>query len=430
MSRSRRSRASRLRRACRHPSHACWWALARTSGSNGRRHSLQRGFFLIPRRCPICHVLPNYRRIHRRRSTWSRPGCRDDHPEVDPVTAAMWIRSSPPLKALPGRAAKCSVTRSQRGVGPPEGWRGKRRVSFTASGARRSGDEYQDLQSAELLVQWLEQPDRYRWVRLETMDGALDDIQAERGDGTRRMLQVKFSTNPADSWDWDNLTRQEVGARGPKPSLLQRWKASLDDARRAGVSVSEAALVTNRDASPKIRAHLNDGGLVRFASLSSSLQNDLSAQLGGPAETSAFFASFHFYFADPALETLHDGLLQRFYRLGGTAAGWTNLVQAIRRWINHRDDPSPGGTIRLEHVRRAALWHRPQQIPQGFAVPDDYVAGWSSASVKPTCQSCGTIISCPSQMRPPSGLPSGPPPRRSSNNSEPPIRHCSRTLTA
>lgn len=61
-------------------------------------------------------------------------------------------------------------------------------MSFTASGARRGGDEYQDLQSAELLVQWLEQPERYRWVRLETMDGALDDIQAELGDGapTRR----------------------------------------------------------------------------------------------------------------------------------------------------------------------------------------------------------------------------------------------------
>ena len=40
--------------------------------------------------------------------------------------------------------------------------------SYTASGARRMGDEYQDLQSAEVLIEWLEQLDAYRWVRLET----------------------------------------------------------------------------------------------------------------------------------------------------------------------------------------------------------------------------------------------------------------------
>ncbi|WAS99610.1 hypothetical protein [Nannocystis punicea] len=107
-------------------------------------------------------------------------------------------------------------------------------MTFTASGARRTGDEYQDLQSAEVLVQWLEQPERYRWVRLETMDGSLDDIQAELRDGTHRMLQVKFGTNPAVPWDWEALTTREKGTKGPKPSLLQKWKTSLDDARRDG----------------------------------------------------------------------------------------------------------------------------------------------------------------------------------------------------
>ena len=47
---------------------------------------------------------------------------------------------------------------------------------FTASGARRAGDEYQDIQSAEILIEWLEDPARYRWVRLEAMDGSLDGI--------------------------------------------------------------------------------------------------------------------------------------------------------------------------------------------------------------------------------------------------------------
>src|ERR1051325_3234846 len=122
-------------------------------------------------------------------------------------------------------------------------------MTYTASGARRTGDEYQDLQSAEVLIEWLEQPDVYHWVRLETMEGSLDDIQAERADSTRRLLQVKFGTDATVEWEWDDLTEQEKGKKGPKPSLLQKWKTSLDDVVGAGVGVSEAALLTNRAAS-------------------------------------------------------------------------------------------------------------------------------------------------------------------------------------
>lgn len=165
-------------------------------------------------------------------------------------------------------------------------------TSFTASGARRTGDEYQDLQSAEFLIEWLEHPDLYRWVRLETMDGSLDDIQVELADGTRKLLQVKFGTNPTLEWQWDELLKQENGKKGPKPSLLQKWKASLDDVVNAGVPVSEAALVTNRGASAAIRSHLSDPGLVDFAALSASLQSSIANQLGGHAAAGKFSRRF------------------------------------------------------------------------------------------------------------------------------------------
>lgn len=98
MSFHRRSRASRARRASRHsPLHVFWWARDRTSGSNCSSHSLQRGLLLIPRRCPIPHPLPNY--WLRRGSTSSRSPGRDLDPKVDPVAAARWIRSTPPLKS-------------------------------------------------------------------------------------------------------------------------------------------------------------------------------------------------------------------------------------------------------------------------------------------------------------------------------------------
>jgi hypothetical protein len=267
-------------------------------------------------------------------------------------------------------------------------------MTYTASGARRTGDEYQDLQSAEVLIQWLEQPDVYRWVRLETMEGSLDDIQAEHADGARRLLQVKFGTDATVEWDWDDLIKQESGRRGPKSSLLQKWKNSLDDVRASGATVSEAALLTNRAASPAIRAHLSDSGLVNFDSLSATLKATLSAQLGGESAAGLFFESFHFFFKERSFEALHDSLQHRFQRLGGSREGWSSLMAAIRRWINHRDQPPPDGTITLADLRAAALWHLPPPIPQDFLVPDDYVAPevWSDATVRPRLRAGGNPL--------------------------------------
>ena len=267
-------------------------------------------------------------------------------------------------------------------------------TSYTASGARRTGDEYQDLQSAEVLVEWLEQPDTYRWVRLDTMDGSLDDIQAERADGTRRLLQVKFGTDATVEWKWDDLTKQESGKIGPKPSLLQKWKTSLDDVLSKGVMVSEAALLTNRSATAAIQAHLSDSSLVDFGGLSASLQANISAQLGGPAAASEFFSTFHFFFKERSFEALDASLQERFRLLGGTKDGWSSLMGKIRRWINRQDEPTLDGTITLADVRAAALWHLPPQIPQGFLVPNDYVAPkiWSNTVVKSRLRTGGDPV--------------------------------------
>lgn len=258
-------------------------------------------------------------------------------------------------------------------------------TSFTASGARRTGDEYQDLLSADVLIEWLEHPNLYRSVRLETMDGSLDDIQVERADGTRRLLQVKFGTDATVEWKWDDLTKQEPGRNGPKPSLLQKWKTSLDNVVASGIIVSEAALLTNRGASAAIRANLSDNGLIDFAGLSVSRQSTISAQLGGAVAASTFFGAFHFFFKEQSFEALESAIQERFHRLGGSPEGLSSLMRKIRRWINRQNEPTVDGTITLADVRAAALWHFPPQIPQNFLIPDDFVAPkvWSNTAVEP-----------------------------------------------
>lgn len=54
---------------------------------------------------------------------------------------------------------------------------------FTRSGIRRSGDDYQDLCALELLVEMLEHPKRYQWIKVEADEaGVLDDVLALRED--------------------------------------------------------------------------------------------------------------------------------------------------------------------------------------------------------------------------------------------------------
>jgi hypothetical protein len=259
-------------------------------------------------------------------------------------------------------------------------------TSFTSSGARRTGDEYQDLQSAEILVQWLEQPDSMRWVRLETQRGSLDDIQAELTDASLRLLQVKFATDPSATWAWDDLTRREAGKGSTRrPSLLQKWQRSLNDVLKSGATVSEAALLTNREAAPEVRAWLTETSTINFSALPEERRRSLAAQLGGAGAAKAFFDLFRFFFRQRSLEVLESSVRRRFLSLGGTQDGWTNLLICIRRWINRKDEPRPDGTILFDDIRAAALWHAPPRIPQGFAIPPDYVppADWSAHKVEP-----------------------------------------------
>jgi hypothetical protein len=224
------------------------------------------------------------------------------------------------------------------------------------------------------------------------MEGSLDDIQAELSNGTRRLLQVKFGTDPGKQWEWEDFIRQEMGRRGnPKPSLLQKWKTSLASVFSQGLEVSEAALLTNRDAGETVRSVLSQACLVDFALLPAPLKAEISVQLGGDDEASSFFSSFRFRFREPSLETLEESLLHRFQRLMGSRDGFGNLIRMIRRWINHQDEPSRDGKIILADVRRAALYHHPPLIPQGFLIPDDYVVpgDWSQTVVEPLIKTGG-----------------------------------------
>src|SRR6201999_4251770 len=139
---------------------------------------------------------------------------------------------------------------------------------LTPSGARRLGDEYQDVQALSLLIEWLGHTDWYQWLQLEaSASGFLDDILAMRADGVLDVWQVKFSTAshmPDDAWTWEALLDQKSGVRGPKRSLLQKWFGTWRDYVGRGSKISPG-LLSNRRAATELALDVPRGGKVRWS---------------------------------------------------------------------------------------------------------------------------------------------------------------------
>jgi hypothetical protein len=226
---------------------------------------------------------------------------------------------------------------------------------LTSSGARRQGDEYQDVQALELLVEWLEHTDRYQWAQLEaSKSGFLDDILVLRADGILEVWQVKFSTashTPDDAWSWKALLEQKKGKGVSSPSLLQKWFGTWQDYVNKGIKVSPG-LLSNRRAAPELALNSPRDGKVRWSELTEDVRQNITTQLGDEAKSEAFFNVFRFRVDEPSLRELDDGARLRFERLGGTSGGWSALEKAVRKWVNTKDNPPPDGHISLEEVRR------------------------------------------------------------------------------
>jgi hypothetical protein len=264
-----------------------------------------------------------------------------------------------------------------------------RRGSVTRSGTRRLGDDYQDLVAIEVLVDWLEHTGRYEWIRVEADDvGALDDVVAQRSDGTLVLRQVKHATypeSPNDPWTWEDLLNTPTGTSGnPRKSLLQKWSDAVAQVLNE-YTLTDAAVVSNRQGAADLVRSLSQERFVDLDQVEPEVRATIIQQLGDEARAREILHHLRFELDRPSREELEDGLRRRFFNLGGTDAGWQNIKETVRLWVVNRLEPPPDGAITLEHVRLAARWKRLDPLPQQFEIPDDYVIPsqeWYSAFLR------------------------------------------------
>lgn len=237
----------------------------------------------------------------------------------------------------------------------------------TASGARRSGDDYQDLVAAESFIRVLEHPSRYRWVKLEAKEaGKLDDILVLRTDGSVEATQVKYSVDAlADNvaWTWQRLLDKKDEQTN---SLLQDWQESVEVLdSRYGNTVPR--LVSNRQAGPDLYL-MADGR----ADADRTRPEDLATvreQLG--EATDEFLERLTFQVDNQDLGDLEEVLFRRFEELGLSVENWLRFKDRIRAWIRG-DGLTESGELRVDDIRNACGWRRLRRLPQGLEVPEDF----------------------------------------------------------
>ena len=278
------------------------------------------------------------------------------------------------------------------------------RGPFTRSGIRRSGDDYQDLCALEIFVEMLEHQARYKWVKVEADDaGALDDILALREDGSLVARQVKFSGHPdedSDPWTWDKFLAEPMRSGNKTPSLLFKWFSAwqLLKTQEAKVDVS---LESNRRGAQELVDTIDPNGFISVDKIPPPIWSTILGQLGEEDDVISFLSDFRFRLDRPGLNEIEDGLLRRFFEIGGTQEGWFSLKDRLRLWVRERYQPPPDGAIDVAAVRSAASWHSLTSLPEDLRIPDDYILPSQSfhdsfyESVLHSNQSCKVLTAPP-----------------------------------
>lgn len=233
---------------------------------------------------------------------------------------------------------------------------------------------YQNLIGIELLCDWLDDPGLYEWVKFESDDEeiprGLDDVVAQRPDGSLILLQVKFTVDQFDaknslSWDW--LLQHKPKGR----SLIQKWAEAFFAA--GTTKVAEVALITNRLPDREFHSCVDESTRrVDVALIPGAILQKLDEQLPSQQKLAEFFHAFEFRHSHQSDVALERTLRDRFVPRHTSHHGWVLLFRESIDWAVRKNFPPPHGRIVLDLLRGVLDSRRPKPLLQSFRIPEGY----------------------------------------------------------
>jgi AAA ATPase domain len=241
--------------------------------------------------------------------------------------------------------------------------------------ARRKGDDYQDILGLYYIGLWLQDRSLYDWIQYECqlVEGGyyLDDLVLGHADGGHSVFQIKHRQHPSEApWTWDELLKQEPGAKGPKQSLIQKWHKSFKQLKERS-PVKEAAFLTNGIPDGYFASFLTGEfvDIVHVYKSDEKLYERIASQIGSDSDTNEFFKNFRFRFNQPSVDEF-DEQVQRFYvtELYATDLGYLNLFRIAKKEARKQK------TVRItyEQVFKWCEFDSPQELNEDFHIPSDF----------------------------------------------------------
>lgn len=241
----------------------------------------------------------------------------------------------------------------------------------------RVGYSYQDLWCIKLLIDWFHQPDLYQWMTIENSESGphkfigLDDVVALNSHGKYELYQVKFTIDSERKYlslslDW-LLKKKDKGT-----SLIQKWNTDFRKYNECDL-LAKAVLITNRVPDDVISNALNNE-IIDLKKIPSEYLSQIYDQLGGADEAENFFSHFKFQHSQPTNNDLETSLRNSLVPDHTTDEGWYRFIKAVERWATTKNQPSPGGHIKLHHLKELFSVAISQSLSQFFEVPNGYLA--------------------------------------------------------
>ncbi|GLI45434.1 dsDNA nuclease domain-containing protein [Methanoculleus bourgensis] len=245
----------------------------------------------------------------------------------------------------------------------------------------RRGLDYQDCWAIKLLIEWIENPKKYRWIRFETVPVEaekpnkffLDDIVACDVEDNYHLYQIKHRQNPdSEKLQLCDLLKREKNKKGVlKNSPIMKWFSSYFNIKETGGGITQASLVTNAIPDEELKQYIlnNKINIDNIRKGDPEVYEEIEQQLGDITKISAFFSEFKFIFCEKSVEeleaTLKDHLLKEI-RL--TESGVNNLFLNVHK----ESRKSEIEDITYEKVLAWCEFDRPRHLDQNFEVPDDF----------------------------------------------------------
>lgn len=234
----------------------------------------------------------------------------------------------------------------------------------------REGFNFQDSYGLLLCSHWLVNPNEYKTLHFELVPDdsskqfSLDDIVLVNKEDKQLLYQAKYKDDPAYRWTFEDLIEKTLTpAKKVRPSLLQKWAASLQDIP----NLSYAALVTNAQADDRVTACMHETAVNHklLEEKEPEIYKQLIDQLESKAALEYFFDNFHFEFGRSDIE---QDTKKNFRSLGVTKSGRQQLELMIR------NEASKPHTIELtlDDIRAACEFDKPRPLVEDILLPDDF----------------------------------------------------------